>query len=82
MTKEQIINKLVEAFDINEIFARRVYSLVNKKEDLMSEAYQLISEKPKPFVKWVGGKRQLLSQFKLLNLYPETYLFPAGCFQP
>ena len=26
--------------------------------------------KPKPFVKWVGGKRQLLNQFKLRNLYP------------
>ncbi len=26
--------------------------------------------KPKPFVKWVGGKRQLLAQFKALSLYP------------
>lgn len=25
---------------------------------------------PKPFVKWVGGKRQLLKQFHDLNLYP------------
>ncbi len=84
MTKEQIINKLVEAFDINEIFAHRVYSLVNKKEDLMSEAYQLISEKPKPFVKWVGGKRQLLNQFKLLNLYPPKQFDPlrARYYEP
>jgi DNA adenine methylase len=30
----------------------------------------LLKEKPKPFVKWVGGKRQLLTQFKKKNLYP------------
>lgn len=29
-----------------------------------------IVKKPKPFVKWVGGKRQLLAQFKSLDLYP------------
>ncbi|MFT4245129.1 MAG: DpnII family type II restriction endonuclease [Micrococcaceae bacterium] len=30
--------------------------------------------KPKPFVKWAGGKRQLLKQFKELDLYPpNTY---------
>lgn len=27
--------------------------------------------KPKPFVKWVGGKRQLLAQFKELGIYPS-----------
>lgn len=26
--------------------------------------------RPKPFVKWVGGKRQLLNQFKELGVYP------------
>ncbi|OIP78419.1 MAG: hypothetical protein AUK16_00245 [Parcubacteria group bacterium CG2_30_44_11] len=30
----------------------------------------MIAEKPKPFIKWVGGKRQLLKQFRLMNLYP------------
>lgn len=27
----------------------------------------------KPFVKWVGGKRQLLSQFRELGLYPSNF---------
>ena len=30
----------------------------------------------RPFVKWVGGKRQLLKQFRELNLYPPE------CFNP
>lgn len=28
---------------------------------------------PRPFVKWVGGKRQLLSQFRGLGLYPSEF---------
>lgn len=28
---------------------------------------------PKPFVKWVGGKRQLLKQFKEKNLFPREF---------
>jgi DNA adenine methylase len=38
----------------------------------MSDASVLsyISDKPKPFVKWVGGKRQLLTQFRENGLYP------------
>lgn len=34
------------------------------------------TNKPKPFVKWVGGKRQLLNQFKLRNLYPPEDFNP------
>lgn len=36
----------------------------------------LLAEKPKPFVKWVGGKRQLLAQFRKLNLYPPKGFDP------
>ena len=40
--------------------------------------------KPKPFVKWVGGKRQLLDQFKSNNLYPPFAFNPdhATYFEP
>jgi DNA adenine methylase len=39
-----------------------------KKEE--EKGYSNAVVKPKPFVKWVGGKRQLISQFKDLNIYP------------
>jgi DNA adenine methylase len=32
-----------------------------------------INKKPKPFVKWVGGKRQLLKQFFEKGLYPKKF---------
>jgi DNA adenine methylase len=31
------------------------------------------NKKPKPFVKWVGGKRQLLKQFSEKELYPKKF---------
>lgn len=39
---------------------------------------------PKPFVKWVGGKRQLAKQFRDLNLYPPDDFNPetATYFEP
>ena len=37
----------------------------------------------KPFVKWVGGKRQLLSQFQELGLYPSGFDGASGrYFEP
>jgi len=53
-------------FNVNHIFA---YNLA-KRGSSIEEIKILIEGKPKPFVKWVGGKRQLLEQFKRLNLYP------------
>ncbi|MBI5122916.1 DNA adenine methylase [Candidatus Roizmanbacteria bacterium] len=52
--------------------------------NLLEEAKKLIEEKPKPFVKWVGGKRQLLKQFRLMNLYPpEKFNIKTGrYFEP
>lgn len=38
--------------------------------DFLDQAKNIIEDKPKPFVKWVGGKRQLLKQFRSLDLYP------------
>ncbi|BAW80217.1 DNA adenine methylase [Candidatus Nitrosoglobus terrae] len=36
----------------------------------------MLAEKPKPFIKWVGGKRQLLKQFRDLKLYPPEGFNP------
>lgn len=69
MTIKQSIREIQETFDINAIYARRVFSLADKTK-LIEDSGRIIGEKPKPFVKWVGGKRQLLKQFRLMNLYP------------
>lgn len=73
-TKEAVLN-IQKRFDINSIFARRVYSLADKT-NLFDDSARIIAEKPKPFVKWVGGKRQLLEQFKRMNLYPPEKFDP------
>src|SRR3989338_7049346 len=75
MTKNQAILELKKTFDINEIYAHRVFLLADKTR-LIEDATRIIAEKPKPFVKWVGGKRQLLSQFRLRNLYPPEKFNP------
>jgi DNA adenine methylase len=69
MTNKEAIKYLESTFDINTFYARRVFSLSDKK-NLLEDATKIITDKPKPFVKWVGGKRQLLKQFRLMNLYP------------
>ncbi len=77
------IKQIQDTFLVNNIFARKVFSLVGT-EDYMTEIGKIIEEKPKPFVKWVGGKRQLLAQFRLLNLYPPEEFDPinATYFEP
>ena len=69
MTKTQAILEIEKTFNINAIYAHRVFTLADKN-NLLEDSSRIIAEKPKPFVKWVGGKRQLLKQFRLMNLYP------------
>lgn len=69
MTTRDSVKQIQNTFDINSIYAKRVFSLADKAH-LLDDAERIINEKPKPFVKWVGGKRQLLKQFRLMNLYP------------
>ncbi len=83
MTTKQAIREIQDTFDINAIYAQRVFSLADKTH-LIEDSKRIISEKPKPFVKWVGGKRQLLAQFRRLNLYPpEKFDIETGrYFEP
>ena len=69
MTTQQAVNEIQSKFDVNAIFAYKVFQLADKNR-LFEDVARIIDEKPKPFVKWVGGKRQLLRQFRLMNLYP------------
>ena len=70
-----MVKKLEETFDINSIYARSVFYSIHG-QNLLEEAEKIINEKPKPFVKWVGGKRQLLKQFRLMKLYPPEKFNP------
>jgi len=67
--KTSIIKKIQQDFDINAIFAQHILQHI-KGEYNLEQAQNIINEKAKPFVKWVGGKRQLLKQFRDLGLYP------------
>lgn len=73
-TKQSVLD-IQEAFDINAIYARHLFHIANKK-NLFEDIEKLLKEKPKPFVKWVGGKRQLLKQFRELGLYPPEGFDP------
>lgn len=75
MTTKQAIKEIENLFNLNPIYARRVFTLADKN-NLIESAKKIIESKPKPFVKWVGGKRQLLKQFKELGLYPPEDFNP------
>lgn len=75
MTKERAIAQITNKFEINKIYAKQLFFLADKG-DLFNSVAKLIEEKPKPFVKWVGGKRQLLRQFRELGLYPPEDFDP------
>ena len=64
-----VVKKLQKDFDINPIFAQRILRQTNGEIDI-EKTKKMIEEKAKPFVKWVGGKRQLLKQFRDRGLYP------------
>ena len=69
------VKSIASALDINLIYARRLFQL-SQKNSTLDDIRKIVKDKPKPFVKWVGGKRQLLKQFRELNLYPPE------CFNP
>lgn len=75
MTNEEAVFEIQSNFDVNHVFAHHLASR-SRISSLLEDASILISEKPKPFVKWVGGKRQLLAQFKENNLYPPKGFNP------
>jgi len=69
MTRTEIVEKLKTDFDLHDIYIQHVLRHAKNNFDY-ENLKNIIYSKPKPFVKWVGGKRQLLKQFKNLNLYP------------
>ncbi len=83
MTNLQAIKEIEVNFNVSYIYARRVYSLVPSPYSL-EKAAKIIADRPKPFVKWVGGKRQLIKQFRDMGLYPPDDFDPIknSYFEP
>lgn len=84
---KELITSIAAELNIHPIHLRVFMSnFKNKLDNDSGSAYKkyLVDEKPKPFVKWVGGKRQLIQQFRDLNLYPPFEFDPetATYFEP
>jgi DNA adenine methylase len=80
MALAEIAQHIQRVHDVNPILAHRLARLT-KGPNYLAVAGKFINEKPRPFVKWVGGKRQLLKQFKVLNLYPPADFDPEkNCY--
>ncbi|NCC19443.1 DNA adenine methylase [Candidatus Saccharibacteria bacterium] len=75
-TSSVTVTNIANAFDVNLIYARQLFQFVGK-DSTLEDVQKLINVKPKPFVKWVGGKRQLLRQFRELGLYPPEDFNPT-----
>ena len=75
MKKTVAIKKFQEKYDLNHILSNSLISSLKQKnfseEDLERVFNKYKEAKARLFVKWVGGKRQLLKQFKELGLYPQ-----------
>lgn len=77
MALVQFAKEIQNKFDINHIYAKNIAYFLNElNKHSVEDAEGPIKEKPKPFVKWVGGKRQLLEQFKSRHLYPPDEFDP------
>ncbi len=87
-TKQDVaVKKIQSKFNKNSIYARSVLRPFRDFSDIeliISKVGKIIAEEPKPFVKWVGGKRQLLKQFRELGLYPPDGFDPykSTYFEP
>jgi len=66
---------LVRDYGISPIYARTL-AYLSETEDAEFDIAERIASKPRPFVKWVGGKRQLIKQFRELGLYPPEEFDP------
>ena len=74
MVRSKTVGLLQTKYGYNHIIANSIAENFKKEIKIEGDIDSVVDEfkknKPKPFVKWVGGKRQLLKQFKLMDLYP------------
>jgi DNA adenine methylase len=76
MTKQDSINIIQNNYGISHVLAHTIVNHYGAKQAI-DKTEQYLRDKPRPFVKWVGGKRQLLAQFKEKELYPPQDFDPS-----
>jgi DNA adenine methylase len=65
---------LVSKYKVSPLYAEQILAAVSDDSFDDQTISKLLKQKPKPFVKWVGGKRQLISQFHELGaLSPKGF---------
>lgn len=71
-TNSLTARNIASTFGVNLIYAKSLFQFLDK-DSTLEDVQKLINEKPKPFVEWVGGKRQLLKQFRdtFIKLYKK-----------
>jgi len=89
MLKDQTtIQKIASKYKEHPIHIKMFFSQCSmsilSEDECDTEYHKYLEGKPKPFVKWVGGKRQLARQFRDMNLYPPDDFDPekATYFEP
>ena len=82
----QTIQRIAKELNVHELHIRLFLSnfKISLPDDVISSYKKYVDTNPRPFVKWVGGKRQLLKQFRDMNLYPPYAFNPekATYFEP
>ena len=80
MKKSVAVKKIQVKYGLNHILAFGILHRIKKHSisdsDLEKMFLNYLQQKAQPFVKWVGGKRQLLKQFRELGLYPPEDFNP------
>ena len=81
MIKSVAMQSLMIDYSLNRILADSLLASLGKNCFTKIELKEIVEShkeaKAKPFVKWVGGKRQLLKQFVELDLYPPDGFNPV-----
>jgi len=73
MTYAQRIEEIKSRYGVNTVYANGLvarHKHFQSEKDFWNQVDNVMTPRPKPFVKWVGGKRQLLQQFRDMSLFP------------
>lgn len=82
----ETIQEIAKELNVHELHIRLFLAnfKISSPEEVVKSYKKYIDTSSRPFVKWVGGKRQLLKQFRDMNLYPPYAFNPekATYFEP